>query len=42
MAELYTIHDELPPDIADVVIDDNIPVGPEDDPDTATADESDA
>ena len=41
MSELYGLNDELPPDIATVVIEDNIPIGPEDDPDTATADESD-
>ena len=38
---LYTVDDDLPPDIADEVLEDEKPVGPPGDEDTATADEAD-
>lgn len=39
MAELYGLHDELPPEIGDVVLNDEKPVGPPEDEETATVDE---
>jgi hypothetical protein len=42
MAELYGLNDELPAEFADLVLDDEKPVGPPDDEDTATVDEEDA
>jgi hypothetical protein len=37
MATLYGVKDELPADIADAVLDDDKPVGPPGDENTATA-----
>lgn len=39
MAELYGVNEELPAELADVIVDEDKPVGPAGDPETATADD---
>lgn len=39
MGMLYGIWEDVPAEIADEVLHDDIPVGPPDDPETATADD---
>ncbi len=38
MPELYGVDDEIPADVADEIIEVDVPVGPPDDEDTATVD----